>query len=139
MRKINFKGLTTKAAGLAAGTVAAGFVQKGVSKLGLTGPLSNLAIIAVGALAPDMLGQKSPLMQHAGDAVMVKGINGILTQYFPSLISGVDDNVAGPYDNVAGAYGDYEVAGPDDEVGDVDGEGFVSGADDEPVSGPNSL
>ena len=138
MRKINFKGLTTKAAGLAAGTVAAGFVQKGVAKLGLTGIMSNMAIVAVGALGPDLLGQKSPLMQHAGDAVMVKGINGLLTQYFPSLISGIED-VAGPYDNVSG-YGDYEVSGyGDDEVGDVDSEGIVAGADEEPVSGINAL
>lgn len=131
MRKINFKGLATKTAGLAAGTVAAGFVQKGVDKLGLTGIMSNMAIVAVGALGPELLGQKSPLMLAAGDAVMVKGINGLLKQFFPSFISGVDD-IAGVYDDIAGPYGDYE-------VGDVDEAGIVSGADDDSVTGTNSL
>lgn len=123
MRKVNFKGLTTKAAGLAAGTVAAGFVQKGIAKLGLTGIMSNMAVIAVGALGPDLLGQKSPMVISAGDAIMVKGLNGILTQYFPSLISGVED--------VSGIYGegDYE------EVGDVEEQGIVSGAEEDSVAG----
>ncbi|MDO7873678.1 hypothetical protein Q5H93_02955 [Hymenobacter sp. ASUV-10] len=135
MKQINFKGLGTKVAGLAAGTVAAGFVQKGISKLGLSGMLSNVAIIAVGALGPDLLGKRNPLIGFAGDAVMVKGINGIITEQFPSLISGTED--------VAGAYGDYEVGdAADDEVGDVDEQGFVSGAEYDVagvVGGGNSL
>ncbi|GAA4366835.1 hypothetical protein GCM10023185_38260 [Hymenobacter saemangeumensis] len=135
MNNIKFKGLGTKVAGLAAGTVAAGFVQKGISKLGLSGMLSNVAIIAVGALGPDLLGKKNALIGHAGDAVIVKGVNGILTEHFPNLISGVEDDVAGPYDDVAGIYGEEG----DYEVGDVDEQGFVSGAEEENVAGINSL
>ena len=133
MNNIKFKGLTTKVAGLAAGTVAAGFVQKGIAKLGMTGILSNVAILAVGALGPDLLGKKSPLLISAGDAIMVKAINGMVTEYFPSLISGPED-LAGPYDDEVSGYGDYE-------VGDVDEQGIVSGAGEENVAGvaENSL
>lgn len=140
MNNIKFKGLGTKVAGLAAGTVAAGFVQKGISKLGLTGIMSNMAIVAVGALGPDLLGKRNALIGHAGDAVIVQGVNGLLAQYFPSLVP----------PRVAGMEGDYEVSGYDDvagtdyegdyEVGDVDENGFVSGADENVAgAGVNSL
>ncbi|QIX59706.1 hypothetical protein HER32_00250 [Hymenobacter sp. BT18] len=127
--KIKFQGLGTKVAGLAAGTAATGFIQKGLTKLGLAGMTSNLALVAIGAVGPDLLGKKNPLLGHAGDAVMVTGINAILREQFPSLIQGLDDNVAG--------YGDYEV-GEADSYNDVDVSGIVSGPDDN-VAGTNAL
>lgn len=133
MRKINFKGLTTKAAGLAAGTAAAGIVQKGVDKLGLTGMMSDLAVIAVGAVGPDLLGKKDPLFEHAGTAIMVKGINGILKRQFPSLISGTEDD----YDVSGAEEGDYEV-GDAESFNDVEVAGIIAGPDfdESNVAGP---
>lgn len=133
MKKINFKGLGVKTAGLAIGAASAGFVQKGIDKLGLTGIMADVAMIAVGALGPDLIGKKDPLTDFAGTAIMTHGIKSALKRQFPSLIAGVDD------DTVAGYDGDYEV-GDAESFNDVEVAGIVCGPDleDDSVAGTSS-
>jgi hypothetical protein len=102
LKALNFKAMMPKAAGLALGTVAAGFIQGFLDKGTLSPMVRAVALIAAGAILPGMAG-KNPIIAAAGDGVMSKGIDALLkTTPLGSYVRGVDDNIFGPDDEMNG-------------------------------------
>lgn len=128
MKKLNFKKITSIAVGAAVGSVVANGANTLLTRFtsGMdpkTGPIvRGLGMIFIGTVGPDMVGQKGPTVEAAGTVIAAKGVEQILKQIAPSMVSGFD-----------------EVAGPDEEEG-MDGiedeEGLISGPDPD---GPESV
>ena len=120
MQKINMAAVAQKVAGMGAGVVAGGMIKKYLTTAGLNTNYIALGLIAAGVYAPSLIGKGKPgMVNHMGDALIVKGANELLEKNFPSLISGLEDDV------VSG-YGDDSVAGYD-----TSDETIVSGYSDD--------
>jgi hypothetical protein len=99
---LNLKDMMPKVAGMAAGTLGAGAVLGALDKGTLSPNVKALILIGAGVAGAAFFG-KNKMLVHAADAVMVKGIDGVLKNSpLGSYIRGVDDNVYGVDDNVYG-------------------------------------
>jgi hypothetical protein len=130
MAKMNMQAVAAKVGGMAGGLALAGAVQRypnNTSNPTLATTWGPLGMIIVGAYLPSIAGKGSAMVAHAGDAIMVKGINAFLTSKFPSFIAGPDDVVSGPYDESVGGYPTSDeviVSGPyttEDSVSGING------------------
>lgn len=107
MAKMNMQAVAAKVGGMAGGLAVAGALQRYLNNSGNTalstvwGPLG---MIIGGAYLPSLVGKGSTMVAHAGDAIMVKGVNAFLTNKFPNFIAGPDDEVSGPWDDSVNGY-----------------------------------
>ena len=127
MAKMNMQAVASKVGGMAGGLAVAGAIQRYINNTGNTALATTwgpLGMIVAGAYLPSMA--KNPMVGHAADAIMVKGINAFLTNKFPNFIAGTDDDeVSGLYDDSVAGYPTSDeviVNGPyttDDSVGGI--------------------
>ncbi len=137
MAKMNMGAVAAKVGGMAAGLSVAGAIQKyldGTSNEGLKNTYGPLAMVAAGVYGPHLSGGKpGDAISSACDAIMLKGLNKLMTRNFPTFLAGTDDDVSGPYldDTVAGyptadeqivsGYGSEQVAGYGSDDNSVSG------------------
>lgn len=107
MAKINMAAVASKVGGMAGGLAVAGALQRYLNSSGNTALASTwgpLGMIVAGAYLPSMVGKGNVMIAHAGDAIMVKGVNAFLTSKFPNFIAGAEDELSGPYDDSVAGY-----------------------------------
>lgn len=134
MPKMNMAAVASKVGGMAGGLAVAGALQRYLNSSGNTALASTwgpLGMIIGGAYLPSLVGKGNAMVAHAGDAIMVKGVNAFLTSKFPNFIAGAeDDGVSGPYDDSLAGYPTSEeviVSGPYTTEDSVSGIGnFVN-------------
>lgn len=114
MKKINTKMIVARVGGNTAGTVAAGAVNKALSKTNASGqPMLNdemraAVLIAAGIFLPGILSKKNDLfLDSVGEGMTSYGAGILARKYLSNVISGTDDDTVG--------YNDYA-----DEVGIAD-------------------
>lgn len=103
MKKIDFKEIAVRTAGLGAGSVAAGLVVKHLPVLSkdnekMDAILKSVVLVAGGALAPQFVGGgKNKLFNHVGDGMIASGARSLVGTLMPSLgIAGIEERyVAG--------------------------------------------
>ncbi len=115
-RKLNFKKIGVKAAGLGAGAVAARVLTKKVAA-NLNPKLKSAGVIVAGAMLPSFMG-RSQFLSDMGDGMMSVGASELIGNFVPGLagIGELDD-----FDDSIGtedAYMDDLDEDPDDAIGD---------------------
>lgn len=127
MAKMNMAAVASKVGGMAGGLAVAGALQRYLNSSGnaaLANTWGPLGMIVGGAYLPSLVGKGNQMIAHAGDAIMVKGVNAFLTSKFPNFIAGADE-VSGPYDESVAGYPTSDeviVSGPyttDDSVAGI--------------------
>ena len=107
MAKMNMAAVASKVGGMAGGLAVAGALQRYLNSSGnaaLASTWGPLGMIIGGAYLPSMVGKGNLMIAHAGDAIMVKGVNAFLTSKFPNFIAGAEDELSGPYDDSVAGY-----------------------------------
>lgn len=108
MAKMNMAAVASKVGGYAGGLALAGAVQRYLNNTGkptLSSTWGPLGMIAAGVYLPGLVGKGNAMVAHAADAIMMKGVNGFLTNKFPNFIAGAEDEmVSGPYDDSVAGY-----------------------------------
>ncbi|MDO7886828.1 hypothetical protein [Hymenobacter cheonanensis] len=129
MAKMNMAAVASKVGGMAGGLAVAGALQRYLNSSGNTALATTwgpLGMIVGGAYLPSLVGKGNQMIAHAGDAIMVKGVNAFLTSKFPNFIAGAEDELSGPYDDSVSGYPTSDeviVSGPYDNSDNVSGIG----------------
>lgn len=121
--KMNMGAVASKLGGMTAGIMVGGIAANYFKKNSFNPLFASLGMIAAGVYAPALMGSgKEGFAQHAGDALIVKGLNTFLVDKL-SFIAGPEDEVSGPYaddtvagyasadENIVSGYGEEQVAG----------------------------
>lgn len=128
MAKMNMGAVASKLGGMTAGIMVGGIAANYLKKNNLNPLYASLGMIAAGVYAPSLMGGagKDSFAQHAGDALIVKGLNTFLVDKL-SFIAGPEDEVSGPYgddsvsgyaaadENIVSGYGQEQVSGYGDD------------------------
>lgn len=124
---MNMGAVAAKLGGMTAGLAVSGAIQKyleGTANEGLKKTWGPLGMIALGVYGPSLAGGKGgDAISSACDAIMMKGLNTMMTKNFPNFLAGPDDDISGFDDTVAGygAADDMIVSGPGDYDTNVSG------------------
>lgn len=95
MKKIKFP--IQEAAGIIAGSVAAGFVAKFISEKMPNTPKGLKALIPIGA-GLFLAGQKNTIVKNAGMGMIAKGGADLASLFVPGIGAAMDDLLSGPAD-----------------------------------------
>lgn len=100
--KINFAEIGQRIGGIAAGVTAAGVVRRYLTNsVKMKETTVDAILIGVGVFGPSLAG-KNPMLQHAGDAIIAKGVDAILRDKMGNFVAGVEDGVYGTHDEYDG-------------------------------------
>lgn len=124
--KINFAEVGKRVGGIAVGVVGAGVVRRYLTNsVGMNENTVDAALIGLGVFAPSLVGN-NPMIQHAGNAIITKGVDALLRRKMPNVVSGVEDGIYGDeYDGVGNYPTSDEmiVSGLEDSVAGTGGVG----------------
>ena len=124
-RKVDFKAIALRVAGVSAGAVGAGFLAKVAPNL--NPKIKAGGIVAVGAALPIFM-KGNKFIEHIGDGMIAQGANMLVGSFFPTLISGDEDMMEEEtYTETVSGDDDGYSANTENLVSGLD----ISGADDE--------
>jgi len=140
MAKMKMKFPVQEAAGIVAGSLAAGFVGKLINdKLPNVPPIVR-ALIPVGA-GLFLAGQKNTIVKNAGLGMIAAGGTSLARAFVPGIGAGVDDLfMSEPADqSILALPADQSILAGEDFMGEIDGAdefmGEIEGAGDFEISG----
>jgi len=134
IRRTKQKFPTTQILGVVAGSVAAGMVEKLVTKfLPTASPtVKSLVPLAAGVL---LAMQKNDIVKGAGFGMVAAGGSALVNAFMPAGVTGVDDLFVSEYDSM-NAYDDYIGAPADQSILSAPADqSILSGYADESMSG----